>query len=243
MGGATAATTVGRFERPERRPRRRSGARRCGPSTTTRATSCSGLPTPTRARRPSPSRTPHRAPKASSCRAAMAAMAVPRCCAPCLRCTMPRAWACLRAKPPPRTAPRSRTSSSPKGRFLLPPPPPPPPPQLHHNHHPLPSPCQRCSTATAASVSLTPGYAATIGAGWLERGGAYVVANIRGGGEFGPKWHQVRCCQRISIPFPSFRGRGDRFSAAFVPSVRPSVRPHPPPRSFSVSFFLAPGRA
>ena len=38
-------------------------------------------------------------------------------------------------------------------------------------------------------ISLTPGYAATIGAGWLEKGGTYVVANIRGGGEFGPAWH------------------------------------------------------
>ena len=40
-------------------------------------------------------------------------------------------------------------------------------------------------------VSMLPSYSATIGAGWLERGGVYVVANIRGGGEFGPKWHQA----------------------------------------------------
>jgi len=40
-------------------------------------------------------------------------------------------------------------------------------------------------------VSLTPSYAAAIGRLWLERGGAYVVANIRGGGEFGPAWHQA----------------------------------------------------
>lgn len=39
-------------------------------------------------------------------------------------------------------------------------------------------------------VSLTPGYYAAVGAAWLERGGTYVMANIRGGGEFGPAWHQ-----------------------------------------------------
>ncbi|MBL8734478.1 MAG: S9 family peptidase [Planctomycetes bacterium] len=40
-------------------------------------------------------------------------------------------------------------------------------------------------------VSMTPAYSAGVGAAWLERGGVFVVANIRGGGEFGPKWHQA----------------------------------------------------
>ena len=40
-------------------------------------------------------------------------------------------------------------------------------------------------------VPLLPGYSATVGAGWLEQGGVYVVANIRGGGEFGPRWHKA----------------------------------------------------
>jgi prolyl oligopeptidase PreP (S9A serine peptidase family) len=34
-------------------------------------------------------------------------------------------------------------------------------------------------------------YSALRGVGWLEGGGVYVLANIRGGGEFGPKWHQA----------------------------------------------------
>jgi prolyl oligopeptidase len=40
-------------------------------------------------------------------------------------------------------------------------------------------------------VSLTPAYSGIVGKGWLERGGVYVVANIRGGGEYGPRWHQA----------------------------------------------------
>jgi len=40
-------------------------------------------------------------------------------------------------------------------------------------------------------ISLTPRYISTVGISWLERGGVYVEANIRGGGEYGPDWHQV----------------------------------------------------
>ena len=40
-------------------------------------------------------------------------------------------------------------------------------------------------------ISMTPKYVATAGAAWLEEGGCYVEANIRGGGEFGPTWHQA----------------------------------------------------
>ncbi len=39
-------------------------------------------------------------------------------------------------------------------------------------------------------ISLTPSYSGVIGRGWLGRGGTYVVANLRGGGEYGPVWHQ-----------------------------------------------------
>ncbi|MFI6028328.1 prolyl oligopeptidase family protein [Amycolatopsis magusensis] len=38
-------------------------------------------------------------------------------------------------------------------------------------------------------VSLTPSYSGSTGRAWLSRGGTYVVANIRGGGEYGPGWH------------------------------------------------------
>jgi len=40
-------------------------------------------------------------------------------------------------------------------------------------------------------VSRLPRYSGADGTGWVARGGVYVLANIRGGGEFGPKWHQA----------------------------------------------------
>lgn len=40
-------------------------------------------------------------------------------------------------------------------------------------------------------VSLTPGYSGGLGKTWLDKGGVYVVGNIRGGGEYGPSWHQA----------------------------------------------------
>ncbi|MDR3689515.1 MAG: prolyl oligopeptidase family serine peptidase [Fimbriimonas sp.] len=39
--------------------------------------------------------------------------------------------------------------------------------------------------------SSTPYYSGSLGKLWLERGGSYVLANIRGGGEFGPAWHEA----------------------------------------------------
>lgn len=53
-------------------------------------------------------------------------------------------------------------------------------------------------------VSMTPGYNASVGRGWLSQGGVYVVANIRGGGEYGPKWHQAALKQNRRRAYEDF---------------------------------------
>ncbi len=53
-------------------------------------------------------------------------------------------------------------------------------------------------------ISINPSYSATIGRAWLARGGVYVVANIRGGGEFGPDWHQAGLKTKRQIIYDDF---------------------------------------
>ncbi len=53
-------------------------------------------------------------------------------------------------------------------------------------------------------ISLTPGYRAGVGRAWTSRGGVYVVANIRGGGEYGPRWHQAALKQNRLRAYEDF---------------------------------------
>jgi prolyl oligopeptidase len=53
-------------------------------------------------------------------------------------------------------------------------------------------------------VSLKPRYSGSKGFAWVERGGVYVLANIRGGGEFGPKWHQAAMQEKHQNNFDDF---------------------------------------
>ena len=53
-------------------------------------------------------------------------------------------------------------------------------------------------------VSRLPFYSAVTGRAWLERGGVYVLANIRGGGEFGPRWHQAGLKENRQRVFDDF---------------------------------------
>ncbi|MEZ5938765.1 MAG: prolyl oligopeptidase family serine peptidase [Hyphomonadaceae bacterium] len=53
-------------------------------------------------------------------------------------------------------------------------------------------------------VSMTPGYSGSIGKLWLDQGGVYVLANIRGGGEFGPAWHQAGLKTKRQVVYDDF---------------------------------------
>ncbi|HWZ62682.1 MAG TPA: prolyl oligopeptidase family serine peptidase [Steroidobacteraceae bacterium] len=54
-------------------------------------------------------------------------------------------------------------------------------------------------------ISLTPNYSANFGMLWLTRGGVFVVANIRGGGEYGPAWHQAALLENRQKAYDDFQ--------------------------------------
>ena len=70
-------------------------------------------------------------------------------------------------------------------------------------------------------ISLTPGYSATVGHSWLARGGAYVIANIRGGGEYGPRWHQAALKENRQVAYDDFIAVAEDLIERGVTSPRP----------------------
>jgi prolyl oligopeptidase len=54
-------------------------------------------------------------------------------------------------------------------------------------------------------ISETPSYSPNFGMLWLTRGGVFVVANIRGGGEYGPAWHQAALLQNRQKAYDDFQ--------------------------------------
>ena len=52
--------------------------------------------------------------------------------------------------------------------------------------------------------SNLPGYAGVLGRLWLARGGTYVLANIRGGGEYGPSWHTQAMRENRHLVYEDF---------------------------------------
>jgi prolyl oligopeptidase len=53
-------------------------------------------------------------------------------------------------------------------------------------------------------VAMKPFYSGVTGQAWLDQGGVYVLANIRGGGEFGPRWHQAALKENRQRAFDDF---------------------------------------
>jgi prolyl oligopeptidase len=57
--------------------------------------------------------------------------------------------------------------------------------------------------------AMLPNYSGTIGAAWLEQGGVWVLANLRGGGEFGPKWHTMALRENRQMAYDDFIAVGE----------------------------------
>ena len=70
------------------------------------------------------------------------------------------------------------------------------------------------------TVSMTPSYSGSIGKAWLEKGGVYALANIRGGGEYGPRWHQAALKANRHKAYEDFAAIADDLVARKVTSPR-----------------------
>jgi prolyl oligopeptidase len=69
-------------------------------------------------------------------------------------------------------------------------------------------------------VSLTPAYSGGIGKAWYEHGGVWVYANIRGGGEYGPGWHQAAVKEHKQRSYDDFIAVAEDLVATYVTSPR-----------------------
>ncbi|HUH91399.1 MAG TPA: prolyl oligopeptidase family serine peptidase, partial [Lysobacter sp.] len=69
-------------------------------------------------------------------------------------------------------------------------------------------------------ISRLPNYSGAVGKGWLEKGGAYVVANIRGGGEYGPRWHQAALKSKRHKAYEDFAAVAEDLVARKITSAR-----------------------
>ena len=69
-------------------------------------------------------------------------------------------------------------------------------------------------------VSMTPFYSGAVGRAWTSRGGVWVLANIRGGGEFGPGWHQAALLEHRQRAFDDFVAVAEDLIATKVTSPR-----------------------
>nr|NUR37542.1 S9 family peptidase [Sphingomonas sp.] len=74
-------------------------------------------------------------------------------------------------------------------------------------------------------ASQTPSYGAATGKLWLENGGVYALANIRGGGEFGPAWHEAGLGTKRQIIYDDFASVArDLISSGVTSSQKLGIR-------------------
>ncbi|HDR51759.1 MAG TPA: S9 family peptidase [Mariniphaga anaerophila] len=69
-------------------------------------------------------------------------------------------------------------------------------------------------------IPQLPRYSAATGTGWLEQGGVYVLANLRGGGEFGPGWHQAGLKENRQRVFDDFHAVAEDLIAKKITSPK-----------------------
>ncbi len=69
-------------------------------------------------------------------------------------------------------------------------------------------------------ISEVPAYKPELGKLWLEKGGAYVLTNIRGGGEFGPAWHDAALRENRQRAFDDFAAVAEDLFKTKVTSPR-----------------------
>jgi prolyl oligopeptidase len=69
-------------------------------------------------------------------------------------------------------------------------------------------------------VTNTPSYSGTVGKLWLEHGGVFVLANIRGGGEFGPAWHEAGLKTHRQVIYDDFAAVAQDLIARRITSPR-----------------------
>ncbi|MGZ3721389.1 MAG: prolyl oligopeptidase family serine peptidase [Bdellovibrionales bacterium] len=69
-------------------------------------------------------------------------------------------------------------------------------------------------------ISETPFYLGATGKVWLEKGGVYVVANIRGGGEYGPRWHEAALKENRQRAYDDFASVAQDLFARKITSPR-----------------------
>ncbi len=69
-------------------------------------------------------------------------------------------------------------------------------------------------------VPMLPWYSGGFGNAWYEQGGVLVVANIRGGGEFGPAWHRTAIMANKQKSYDDFAAVAEDLIATKVTSAR-----------------------